>query len=257
MADRIQTPELNLPGIAHGFFTRSGGVSEGIYASLNCGLGSKDDKALIAANRSRVATTLGARPGCLVSPWQIHSASAIQVDAPWPDDETRPKADGVVTATPGLAIGVLTADCTPILFADAEARVIGAAHAGWRGALGGIIEATVAAMEVLGARRGRMAAAVGPCIGPDAYEVGPEFEAEFIAVDRDHGRFFVRSCAAARPYFDLPGFVAARLRALGLGAVAATNLCTYRHPERFYSYRRATHLKEADYGRQISAILLT
>lgn len=257
MAERIESIALTLPGVSHGFFTREGGVSAGLYASLNCGLGSRDDSDRIAENRARVAARLGATPDHLLSPWQIHSATAIHVSAPWRDDATRPKADGIVTATPGLAIGVLTADCTPILFCDPEARVIGAAHAGWRGALGGIIAATIAAMESLGARRTAIAAAVGPCISQEAYEVGPEFETEFLTADRAYGRFFRTRSSGGRPHFDLPGFVADRLRQAGLGTVAETHLCTYRDDRQFYSFRRTTHRREGDYGRQISAILLT
>ena len=244
-----------LAGVRHGFFTRVGGVSEGIYGALNCGLGSRDERGRVLANRERVARHLGTDGARLLTCYQIHSATVVGVAEPWAADQ-QPQADALVTTTRGLALGALAADCTPILFADADAGVIGAAHAGWKGALGGVIEATVGAMERLGAARGRIAAAVGPCIGPDNYEVGPEFEARFLAADPAHGGFFRRPAPGARPYFDLPGFVAGRLTEAGIGRVAMVAECTYAQPERFFSYRRTTHRGEADYGRQISAIML-
>lgn len=243
-----------LPGIAHGFFTRQGGVSEGIYASLNCGIGSQDSPDAVGQNRARVAARLGARR--LLTAHQVHGTRAAVADdgtpAPW-----RPRADALVTATPGVAVGVLTADCAPILLADTQARVVGAAHAGWRGAVAGVAEAAVAAMEGLGAARRRMVAAVGPCIGLKAYEVGPELEAEFLAQDTANARFFVRTSIAARPHLDLSGYVAHRLRLAGLAAVAAANACTFTMQKDFFSYRRSRLDKEPDYGRQISAIVLT
>ncbi|MEZ5773811.1 MAG: peptidoglycan editing factor PgeF [Hyphomicrobiaceae bacterium] len=248
-------------GIRHGFFTRAGGVSEGIYASLNCGPGSKDEAAHVATNRARVAAHLGGRgPDHLVTPWQVHSAIAVVAEGPWQGE--RPKADGIVTRVRGLAVGVLTADCAPVLFADGEAGVVGAAHAGWRGAIGGVIEATVAAMEDIGARRARIVAALGPAIGPAAYEVGPDFESELLAKDAGYRRYLVRpdasagSAAEARAHFDLPSFVLDRLGALGLGRVSSAHRCTYENESLFFSYRRTTHRGEADYGRQISAIVL-
>ena len=251
----IEAPALVLPGIRHAFFTRAGGVSEGIYTSLNGGLGSNDDPEHVAENRRRMVARLGA--GSLVSLHQVHSADAVAVEAPFPLD-AGPRADAMATRVPGLALGILTADCGPILFADAEARVVGAAHAGWKGALGGVAEATLAAMEALGARRGRVVAVLGPTIGPEAYEVGPEFKARFEAADPNHARYFARS--PGRPdhaRFDLPAFVADRLRQAGVGTVVDLGLCTYSDPDRFFSYRRTTHRGEPDYGRQIAAIALT
>jgi len=250
-ADRLAA----LPGIAHGFFTRHGGVSQGGYASLNCGLGSKDDPAAVRENRARVAAALAAES--LLTAHQIHSATAVIVERAWSTEE-RPRADAIVTATPGLALGVLTADCAPVLFADAEAKVVGAAHAGWRGAIGGVLEATLAAMERLGASKARIEAAVGPCIGQPAYEVGFDFEAEFLNRDPDSAQFFARPQAdsGARPHFDLPGYASHRLSRAGIAPVQAAP-CTYAQAEHFFSYRRSQARKEADYGRQISAIVLT
>jgi YfiH family protein len=254
MAERIEADTFSrLSGLAHGFFTRRGGVSGGLYGSLNCGPGSADAVEHVRENRARVAAALGAAADRLLTPWQIHSPDVVAVAAPWPGD--RPRADALVTATPGLAIGVLTADCTPILFADPEARVIGAAHAGWRGALDGVIQKTVEAMERLGARRERIAAAIGPAIGPLAYEVGPEFEREFLSQTPRSSSFFHRA-AAGRARFDLPGFCRARLTEAGVGAIEDTATDTYADEQRFFSYRRATHRNEPDYGRQISAIVL-
>ena len=249
-ADRLAA----LPGIAHGFFTRHGGVSQGGYASLNCGLGSKDDSAAVRENRARVAEFLGARN--LITAHQIHSATALIVDKPWNLDE-RPRADAMVTATRGLALGVLTADCAPVLFADAEAKVVGAAHAGWRGAIGGVLEATLAVMEELGADRRRIQAAVGPCIGQPAYEVGRDFEQEFLRRDAESARFFSRQVPDAQPHFDLAGYAAQRLARAGVCNLPGASPCTYAFAEDFFSYRRSQARKEADYGRQISAIVLT
>ena len=242
-------------GIRHGFFTRNGGVSGGSYASLNCGLGSKDDATLVAANRVLITRHLGQPAAAIITPHQVHSATAVVADRPWPPDQI-PKADAIVTRTPGLVIGVLAADCTPVLFADPEARIVGAAHAGWKGALGGILEATVTAMQRLGARPSRIAAAVGPCINQAAYEVGPEFEARFLAADAGHARYFRRADAGSRPHFDLPGFVAGRLALLELATIEHCAVCTYANDSQFYSYRRSTHRHEPDYGRQISAIVV-
>jgi YfiH family protein len=242
-----------LPGIAHGFFTRRGGVSGGIYASLNCGPGSKDSPEAVRENRARVAAHLGARK--LVSAYQVHGTTALVADDRWPAE--RPKADAMVTATPGVALGVLTADCAPILLADPEARVVGAAHAGWRGALAGIAEAALEAMQGLGADRRRIRAAVGPCIGAAAYEVGPEFEAEFLREDQANARFFSRTGAQARPRFDLSGYVAHRLERAGLADVRAAQACCFTREADFFSYRRSRVLGEPDYGRQIAAIVLT
>jgi YfiH family protein len=243
-----------LPDFAHGFFTRHGGVSLGGYASLNCGLGSRDESAAVHENRARVAAFLSADG--LITAHQVHSATAVVAEHAWSLEE-RPRADAIVTATPGLAVGVLTADCAPVLFADPEARVVAAAHAGWRGALGGVIESTLATIERLGGRRERVCAAVGPCIGQDAYEVGPEFEGDFLTQDRANARFFSRQAPGSRPHFDLARYIEHRLRHAGVGGVQGLARCTYALADDFFSYRRSRAQKEADYGRQISAIALT
>lgn len=244
-----------LNGVRHGFFTRAGGVSTGDYASLNCGYGSKDARDAVDENRRRVATALGAAPERLITAYQTHSAEAIAATHPWTREQA-PKVDAVVTTVPGLALGVLTADCAPVLFCDPEGGVVGAAHAGWRGALTGILEATIAEMERHGASRGRIAAAVGPAISQDCYEVGEEFEDRFLAEHADNRRYFRRPQPDARPHFDLTAYVADRLRAAGLGKVEDVGLCTYAADSRFFSYRRCVHRGEDDYGRQISAIVL-
>lgn len=254
MDERIEARTLGgLPVISHGFFTRRGGVSGGVYGSLNCGQGTADSPDSVQENRSRVAAALGITPDHLLSPRQVHSPDAQVVEAPWPGE--RPTADALVTAKTGLAIGVLTADCAPVLFADPAARIIGAAHAGWRGALSGVLESTVDAMERLGARRERIVAAVGPTIGPSSYEVGPEFERAFLDRTPDYSRFF-RHAPNERSRFDLPAFCCARLAEAGIGTVENASTDTYADESRFFSYRRARHRKEADYGRQISAIVL-
>jgi YfiH family protein len=245
----------DLDGIRHGFFTREGGVSEGIYAGLNCGLGSADRREAVIENRARVARRLGAAGEHVVTLHQTHSATAHVVDGPIPR-ERLPRADAVVTATPGLAIGALAADCAPVLFADVAAGIVAAAHAGWRGAVAGVVEAAVAAMVELGAQRERIRAAVGPCIGPAAYEVGPEFEVDLLARDPASARFFSREAAGARPRFDLPGYVEHRLHVSGLAAVERCAPCTYRNESLFFSYRRSRARGEPDYGRQISAIVV-
>jgi len=240
-----------LPGIAHGFFGREGGVSDGLYASLNCGPGSKDDPQRVAENRDRVAAALAPETK-LVTLAQIHTAKVHVVGPGW---EGRPEGDGMVTALPGLALGIQTADCAPVLFADAQARVIGAAHAGWKGALGGVLEAVIAAMEGLGARRGRIAAAIGPAIRQANYEVGGEFRDRFL--EPAHTVFFIPSAKAGHFRFDLPAYVAARLAGAGIGDSADLGLCTYPPENGFFSFRRTTHRGEGDYGRQISAIVLS
>jgi purine-nucleoside/S-methyl-5'-thioadenosine phosphorylase / adenosine deaminase len=254
----VLIPALSdLPGIAYGFFGRGGGVSAGIYASLNCGIGSKDRPDAVRENRARVARHLGARG--LVSAYQVHGTTAVVMDEEslTVSPGERPKADALVTATRGLAVGVLTADCAPILLADARAGVVGAAHAGWRGALAGVVEAALDAMESLGAARRHIHAAVGPCIGPGAYEVGPEFEAELMKHDPANARFFARNGGAeVRPTFDLPAYVIHRLRQAGVPAVAATDICNFTENNDFFSYRRSQKCGEEDYGRQISAIVL-
>jgi hypothetical protein len=250
----LESRVLAAPEIRHGFFTRTGGVSEGIYASLNVGGGSRDERTNVTANRARAMATFGLPGTALVTAYQVHSSTAIAVGGPWPAEP--PQADGLATDRPGVALGILTADCAPILFVDPDARVIGAAHAGWRGALNGIAEATVAAMQSLGARTGRIRAAVGPCIGPRSYEVGPEFPAPFLAHDPIAERYFAPAARERHHMFDLPGYVSHRLKALGLGAVEALSLDTCTDEARFFSYRRSTLRKEPDYGRGLSAIVI-
>lgn len=245
----------SLPGIRHGFFTRQGGVSDGIYASLNCGVGSADQRARVIENRARVTAALGVGADSLATPHQVHSQDAVVVDDVWAVG-TGPKADAVVTKRPGIAIGVGTADCGPVLFADGEAGVIGAAHAGWKGAFTGVLEATIAAMEGLGARRERIVAVLGPTISKAAYEVGPEFRARFLDAAEANTAYFTPSDRADHHRFDLPAYIGSRLAAAGLGHVGDLALCTYADPERFFSYRRTTHAGEPDYGRMMHAISL-
>lgn len=242
----------DLDGVRHGFFTRRGGASSGIYAGLNCGFGSGDQREAVSVNRDRAARELGLAARDLAGVHQVHSADVVSLTAV-PD--VQPRADALVTATPGLALTVLTADCQPVLLADRPAGVIGAAHAGWRGALGGVLEATVAAMEALGAVRARIVAVIGPTISQSAYEVGPEFVEAFRAADPASRRFFVPG-RGDRQHFDLPGYGIARLRAAGIGRVAWSGHCTYSDPDRFYSFRRSVHRHEGDYGRLLSAIRL-
>jgi polyphenol oxidase len=242
-------------GVRHGFFTRKGGVSGGIYAGLNCGFGSGDDTQAVAENRRRVAQCLMPSASTVLTVHQVHSAVAVIVDRDIARAEL-PKVDGLVTATRGLVIGALAADCAPVLFADHEAGVIGAAHAGWRGAFGGIVEATVAAMESIGARRDRIAACVGPCINQRNYEVGEGFKADLVARDSANAVFFLNIGASGLPHFDLPGFVAAQLAKARVGTIERQTPCTYENESLFYSFRRTTHRKEPDYGRQISPIVL-
>lgn len=244
-----------LDGIRHGFFTREGGVSCGLYGSLNCGLGSKDNRDHVMENRRRVSQRLGTTADALVTPYQHHSAHVVVAQEPW-TWETAPRADAVVTARPGLAIGVSTADCIPVLFADRHAKIVGAAHAGWRGALAGVLEAAIGAMEELGAKRTAITAAIGPAISQAAYEVGREFEQQFVAEAAENKQFFSHENPDARPRFDLTGFVANRLAEARIANVEDLKTCTYAEENRFFSYRRATHRAEADYGRQISAILI-
>jgi hypothetical protein len=240
-----------LAGVVHGFFTRQGGVSTGLYASLNGGQGSDDDAEAVAENRARIAAELGA--GHLVSVYQVHGDRVAPVTGPWPG--ARPEADAMVTDRPGIGLAILTADCAPVLLADREAGVIGAAHAGWKGALAGVLEAVVAAMAGLGAERDRIAAAVGPTISQRAYEVGPEFLERFLDEDPELGRFFAGG-QGDRAMFDLPGFCLHRLREAGVGRAEWTGHCTFSDPGLFYSYRRATHRREPDYGRLVAAIAL-
>jgi polyphenol oxidase len=243
------------PGIRHGFFTRAGGVSSGIYAGLNCGLGSSDNTANVIENRRRVSAHLGGAHDGVVTLYQEHGVTALAIDQPVPRDAL-PKADAVVTATPGLVIGVLTADCAPVLFADTDARIVAAAHAGWRGAVNGIIESTIAEMERLGAQRHRIVAALGPCITQTAYEVGDAFMADVTARDLANARFFARPGPDAQPHFDLPAYVLHRLAEAGIANVNNRALCTHANESLFFSYRRTSQRQEPDYGRQISAIVV-
>lgn len=245
---------LDLDGVEHGFFTRQGGFSGGLYASLNCGFGSGDDRATVARNRSIVSDLLNVERNRLMTAHQCHSADVMICREPH-DVLNAPRADGIVTDVPGLAIGVLTADCAPVLFADGKAGVVGAAHAGWQGALSGVCEATLAAMEGLGADASRIVAVIGPSISQHAYEVGPEFRARFTRAD--DARFFAPSRRADHHMFDLAGYIAHRLSFCGLAGVENMRLCTYSDPEQFFSYRRTTHKGEGAYGRQLSAITIS
>lgn len=236
----------------HGFFTRKGGASSGVFAGLNCGTGSSDQAEIVAINRARVAQAMGADPSHLLAVHQVHSADVVT--AHQPTDE-KPRADALVSNVRGLVLSVLTADCQPVLFADGKAGVIGAAHAGWRGAYDGILEATLNAMEALGAQKANISAVIGPCISAKAYEVGQEFFDTFMAQSADNARFFANG-EGGKYHFDLPSYGLYRLRAAGVGHAEWTGHCTYSDAERFYSYRRTTHAKEADYGRLISAITL-
>jgi YfiH family protein len=241
--------------VRHAFFTREGGVSKGLFASLNCGYGSGDDPQNVARNRAIAAGRLGLSEDRLITCYQIHSATVLTVERPWRREDA-PRADGMVTDRPGIALGVLAADCAPVLFADASAGVIGAAHGGWRGALGGVMEATVAAMIALGAQPARVRAAIGPCIAQQSYEVGPEFPGRFAETDPASGAFFVPAARPGHFRFDLPGYIALRLNRLGLGSVADSGCDTVADPARFFSYRRACLTGEPDYGRALAAIAL-
>ena len=242
-----------LSPIKHGFFTRKGGASSGVFAGLNCGYGSSDQSEIVSINRERVASELGVAADHLATVHQVHSATVATLDEA-PAGETR-QADAMVTNTPGLALGILTADCQPVLFADADAGVIGAAHAGWKGALSGVLEATIDGMEALGAKRDRIYATIGPSISQKAYEVGPEFFDTFFDDDPENARFFANG-AGDRYQFDLIGYGLNRLRVAGLAGAEWTGHCTYSDPDRFFSYRRSVHQKDPDYGRLISVIRL-
>lgn len=245
-----------LARIRHAFFTRAGGVSRGVYATLNGGVGSNDVPEAVTENRARMAQALDVAPERFLTAYQIHSPDVVVAEEPW-TAQTRPRADAIVTRVPKLAIGVSTADCGPLLFADAEAGVIGAAHAGWRGALTGVIEATVATMEKLGADRARIVAALGPAIRQSNYEVGPEFVARFVAADAGNERFFTPSERDGHAMFDLAGYIAARVQRAGIATFEDLALCNFAEPERFFSYRRTTKLREPDYGRHVNAIALS
>ena len=254
--DPLRSPMLDRlasAGIRHGFFTRIGGVSEGIYRGLNTGTGSDDDPAKVRENRRRVAEWMGVGADRLLSLHQVHSPDAVVVREPFPGD--RPKADALVTDRPGLALGASAADCGPILFADGEAHVVGAAHAGWKGALTGVLESTIAAMESLGARRDRIVAVLGPSISQRNYEVGPEFVERFVGVDAANARYFSPAAREGHAFFDLNSYTVDRLARAGVEA-GMIGRCTYAEEDLFFSYRRTTHRKEADYGRLISAIAL-
>jgi YfiH family protein len=243
-----------VPGLRHAFFTREGGVSDGVYAGLNGGLGSNDDPERVRENRRRMAEHMGVGPEQLVSVHQVHSPDAVVATAPW-QGVGRPKADAIVTASPGLAISVTAADCGPVLLVDPNARVIGAAHAGWKGALTGIVESTIQAMEKLRAERGRMIAAIGPLIRQQSYEVGGEFVERFLDADAENAMYFIPSNRNGHAMFDLAGFIRMRLENAGVLMIDDLGVDTY-SDERFYSYRRSVHRKEADYGRHVHAIAL-
>jgi YfiH family protein len=243
------------PNIRHAFFTRAGGVSEGIYESLNGGIGSNDAPDHVRENRARMAFALGVAPTHFVTCYQIHSPNVIVAETPW-TRENSPRADAIVTRVPGLAVGVGTADCGPVLFADAQAGVVGAAHAGWKGALTGVVESTIVAMEQLGAQRARINAAIGPLIRQANYEVGQEFVDRFASADAASEKFFVPSARAGHAMFDLPGYIRSRLERADIQSVDDLRLCTYADPARFFSYRRTTHRGEPDYGRHVNAIAL-
>lgn len=252
MTLEILTSDLLTP-TRHGFFTRRGGASSGVFTGLNCGVGSSDQSDMVTINRARVADAMNVPASHLAAVHQIHSADVLTVTAPLQGD--RPRADALVTATPGIALSILTADCQPVLFSDPEAGVIGAAHAGWRGARDGVLEATLDAMEALGAERANICAVIGPSISQSAYEVGPEFFDDFITHDAANDRFFAAG-EMDRWMFDLPAYGLHRMHTAGIGEAVWTRHCTYTEADRFYSYRRATHNREADYGRLISTICL-
>jgi hypothetical protein len=255
IVDQFAIRASALAGVRHAFFTRQGGASEGVYATLNGGVGSNDDPSAVAENRARMAAVLGVKPENFLVPYQIHSAEARVVSAPW-DSVARPRCDGLVTATPGIGLGVTGADCGILLFADKGAGVIGAAHSGWKGALGGMVEALVAAMQGLGAQRRNISAALGPTIAQQSYEVGPEFFNKFCDEDAGFARFFIASPQAGHHMFDLPGFVEMRAEQAKIGAFENLGLDTYSDEARFYSYRRMTHRGEPDYGRLVAGIAL-
>lgn len=251
----LPSGKLQSLGIRHGFFQRTGGVSEGIYHALNCGRGSKDIRAHVEENRVLVAKSFGLRAHSLIGPRQAHTSRTVIATAPW-DASDAPEADAIVTATPGIAISVLTADCTPVLMADESAGVIAAVHAGWKGAKAGVIESALDAMESLGGRTDRIVAAVGPAISKAAYEVGPEFREAFLLADEENEKYFSQPREGGRPHFDLLSYIKARLSARGVESIDDLALCTYQNKSIFFSHRRSVHRSEPDYGRQISAILL-
>jgi polyphenol oxidase len=251
----LTAESLQILGVSHGFFTRQGGTSQGVYASLNGGIGSRDRADAVTENRARMAAALGAAPERLAVPYQVHSPDVLAITELWPID-ARPRCDALVTATPGLALGVTGADCGMILFVDLRARVIGAAHAGWKGALTGVVEATVTAMERLGAKRRGIVAALGPCIGHKSYEVGPKFVAAFESAGDDTAPYFSPSDRPGHSMFNLNAYIAERATRAGVGRFEDLGLDTYADEDRFFSYRRATHRKEPDYGRLMSVIVM-
>ena len=251
----LTADNLQAGGLVHGFFLRTGGVSEGIYASLNCGRGSKDGRHNIEENRARVAAQLGTSSGLLIGPHQVHSAKAVIATGAWKPDEA-PAADAVVTNVRGLAVGVLTADCVPILLADSRAGVIAAVHAGWKGAIGGVIESAIDAMKSLGANPSRISAAIGPAISQAAYEVSAEFKATFLAASEASEKCFTQ-IGNSKPRFSLTAYVKDRIERCGVASLQDTSMCTYENESILFSYRRSVHRGEPDYGRQISAILLS
>jgi polyphenol oxidase len=252
----IEADDLRIAGVRHGFFGRQGGHSTGLYASLNCGLGSGDDRATVIRNRTIVARALGGEEPSLLTVHQVHSADAVPVTAPW-THEARPRADAMVTNVPGLILGSLTADCAPVLFVDPEARVVGVAHAGWKGALTGIMDQTVIQMEKLSATRANIRAVIGPTISQAAYEVGPEFFDRFTEAEPGNHQFFTKSVKNGHYMFDLPRYLLVRMRDFGVGHVTNTRICTYGNESEYFSFRRATHRGETDYGRQIAAITIS
>ena len=251
----ITSEILTIPGISHAFFTRQGGVSSGLYASLNGGQGSSDDSDSVRQNRQLMATALSVMPKNFLSCYQIHSANIVTVLTPWRASD-RPRADGMVTRQPGLALAIGTADCGPVLFADNNSGVIGACHAGWKGAFSGILEATISGMEALGAHRKNISAVLGPTISQNAYEVGPEFVERFMDRDPTYHRFFVPSEKDGFSMFDLPSYIGYRVLMTEIGNFKNLGLCTYGNEQQFFSYRRTTHRKEDDYGRLIAAIAI-
>ncbi len=250
------SPLAKLSGIRHAFFSRRGGNSSGLFAALNCGLGSGDDKQVVAANRAAAMSELGLSAAALTTPFQIHSTRVLTVVDPWPGGPGAPQGDAVVTDRPGIALGILTADCVPVLFADARAGVIGAAHAGWKGAIGGVLEETVQAMQSLGAAADRIVTAIGPCIRQNSYEVGDDFRERFLAADPRNDRYFSPGSRAGHCQFDLAGYTVARLSAIGLAAVGDNGYDTCADAERFFSYRRSVLNGEGGYGRALAAIAM-
>ena len=253
---RITDASLSSAGISHGFFGRKGGVSHGIFDSLNCGVGSQDERASVLENRNRLKTALASDDAPLITPYQIHSATCIAVEGAWPDGQPV-HCDALATATPGIVIAIGTADCGPVLFSDPENKIIGAAHSGWKGAIGGVLEATVSVMEKLGAKRENIRAVLGPTISQPSYEVGDEFRQKFVDQDKTYAKYFAEGARPAHFQFDLPGFITNRLNAMGLAKAGWSGQCTYLNEAEFFSYRRTTHRQEPDYGRQLAAITLT